>query len=237
MRSIVFDSSAIISIATNNLLWVLKSLKEKFRGNFYITESVKEEIIDYPIKTKKFKLEAMQILSLISDGVLEVYSNDKVKERSYYFSNLINNMFEARGEFIQVVQKGEMESLALVEYLSSNAFVIDERTTRVIIENPLKLLKLLGRKLHTKIKLNKNSLKAFKVIGDINVIRTSELLAVAFELGILDKYIEDKENLVGKDLKRDLLDGVLWGLKLKGCAISSNEINELLRLEGFKGKR
>lgn len=235
MRAMVFDSSSIITLAMNNLLWTLKHLKERFQGNFYITEGVKEEVIDRPLKTKRFKLEAMQILVLISEGVLEIYSNKRIQERAAYFSNLANNIFEAKGEFIKIVQKGEMESLALVEYLSANAFVVDERTTRVLIENPEKLAKLFSNKLHTHVNVNKNGLKAFKELTNINVIRSVELMTIAYEMGLLDKYVNEKEKeIVNIDLKRTLLDGLLWGLRLRGCAISTNEINEILRLKGFR---
>ena len=55
MKSLVFDSSTIITLAMNNLLSLLKPLKEKFQGEFYIPLSVKEEIIDVPFRSKKFK--------------------------------------------------------------------------------------------------------------------------------------------------------------------------------------
>ena len=41
MKALVFDSSAIISLATNNLLWTVKHLKEKFGGEFILPASVK----------------------------------------------------------------------------------------------------------------------------------------------------------------------------------------------------
>ncbi len=237
MRAMVFDSSSIITLATNNLLWTLKHLKEKFQGNFYITEGVKEEVIDRPLKTRKFKLEAMQILALVSEGIVEIYSNKRVQERAAYFSNLANNIFEAHGNFIKIVQKGEMESLALVEYLSANAFVIDERTTRVLIEEPTRLAKLFSHKLHTPIKVNKNGLRAFKELVNVNVIRSVELMTIAYEMGLLNKYLNEKEKEIANiDLNKTLLEGLLWGLRLKGCAISTNEINEIMRLKGFSGR-
>jgi len=235
MRALVFDSSSIISLAMNNLLWTLKHLKQRFGGNFYITESVKEEIIDNPLKTKKFKFEAMQILSLVSEDVLEIYRNKRVSERASYFLNLANNIFEAKGSFIKLVDRGEMESLALVEYLGANAFVVDERTTRVLIEDPIRLSKLFSNKLHTKVTLNKNGLKAFKELTNIKIIRSVELMTTAYDLGLLNKFLYEKEkDLVNINLKSTLLDGLLWGLRLRGCAVSTNEIKEIMKLHGFK---
>lgn len=54
MRALVFDTGSIISLVTNNLLWILPPLKKQFRGDFLISEAVKGEIIDHPLKTKKF---------------------------------------------------------------------------------------------------------------------------------------------------------------------------------------
>ena len=60
MKALVFDSGPIINLALNNMLWILKPLKEKFKGDFYITESVKRECIDRPLTSKKFKYEALE---------------------------------------------------------------------------------------------------------------------------------------------------------------------------------
>src|SRR3989338_4468124 len=73
MKAIIFDSSTIINLALNNLLWILQPLKEKYKGEFYITESIKKEIIDRPFQIKRFKLEAIQISKEIEKGVLKVY--------------------------------------------------------------------------------------------------------------------------------------------------------------------
>jgi len=72
MRSIVFDTGPIISIATNNLLWVLEELKKRYDGEFYITSAVKKEVMDKPLRSKMFKLEALQIMFYISKGVIKI---------------------------------------------------------------------------------------------------------------------------------------------------------------------
>lgn len=70
MKSIIFDAGPIISLATNNLLWILKPLKKYFNGKFYITDAVKRELVDKPFETKKFKFEAIQVEKLIEEGVI-----------------------------------------------------------------------------------------------------------------------------------------------------------------------
>ena len=46
---------------------------------------------------------------------------------------------------------------------------------------------------------------------------------------LLDKYITVNK-VLKKNKRKILLEGVLWGLKLKGCSISPEEINEILRV-------
>ena len=53
-----------------------------------------------------------------------------------------------------------------------------------------------------------------------------ELVTVAYELGILDSYITKIP-----DARKNLLEGVLWGVKLNGCAVSKDEIEQIVNLE------
>src|SRR3989344_4053400 len=82
MKSLVFDAGPIISLATNNLLQILPPLKERFNGSFYITKSVKKELVDRPFEIKKFKFEAIQVEKLIEEGVLEIIDNDFIRNES-----------------------------------------------------------------------------------------------------------------------------------------------------------
>ena len=63
------------------------------------------------------------------------------------------------------------------------------------------------------------------MVKGVNVLRSSELILRGYELGIFDKF------LFRKDLKKTLLDGLLWGTKLRGCSISIKEINDALKIE------
>jgi len=73
------------------------------------------------------------------------------------------------------------------------------------------------------------NIKEFKSeIKDVNIIRSAELMTIAFEMGLFNEYENKYVN------KKEILDGILWGLKLRGCAISSEEIDEILRIERVK---
>ena len=93
--------------------------------------------------------------------------------------------------------------------------VVDERTTRMLCENPENLRKLLQKKLHTNISANKQNYDYFK---NFRIIRSTELAYLAYKKGFFD--IKDPR----------ILDAVLYGLKYHGCSISEEEIEEIKKL-------
>ena len=118
---------------------------------------------------------------------------------------------------------GEVGALILARNLKSDALVVDERTTRVLVENPEGLAEVLSKKMHTPVKINHRNLERFKKwLGSLKVLRSVELGVAAYELGLLDKYkIEDK---------KDVLYAYLWAVKLRGCSVSENEIDDVLKI-------
>jgi len=229
MRSIVFDTGTIISLVTNNLLWILPNLKKQMRGKFLLSEAVKCEIIDRPLKSKKFKLEALIVQDYLREGIFTLAKNKNSKKETEELLNLANSCFIARGHKVKIVDQAEIETLMVVIENKAEAMVMDERTLRLLVENPEKLKQVLSSRMHTKVELNKENIKRFKnLVKDINIIRSTELAYIAYKLKLLDKYITAKK-VLDKTLRKELLEGTLWALKLKGCSISENEINEILR--------
>jgi len=221
MKNLVFDTSSVITLVTNNLLDLLMPLKSKFKGDFFIPKSVEYELVDKPLQGKMFKLEALIVRNVIKNNLLKTYS-DNVDS----LLNQINSMFIMNDRPIILVSKAEVEALALAINLQSSAYVVDERTMRLLIEDPIKLKKLQERKLHNKIRINKDVLNEFsKYVKNVKVIRSTELMLIAYEFGLMDKY------LVSNTTNEDLLDALLWGLKLRGCAISQEEVDSFIELE------
>jgi len=213
-RNLVFDTSSIITLSLNSLHGKLNQLKKISKGRFLLTKEVKGELVDRPIKRKKFKLEALQIQRLIGNKVLEVI-NKKINVDNLL--NIVNNIYFNDGRSLKILSKGELQALMLAVELNST-YVVDERTMRMIIEDPEGLRVLLERKLKTKIRLNRESLEKFKsLIKNIDIIRSCDLMVVAFEKGFFRSLGNRKE----------VLDALLWGLKLRGCAISVKEIKEV----------
>ena len=232
-RTIVIDTGTVISMATNNLLWTFRFLAKKYKGTFLIPESVYTELITYPLKTKKFKFEALMINDLIMEGYIKTYKQTDFRSLSHKLMKFANNMFIADGNPVQLLQKAETDVLALVVFLKSDALFVDERNLRLLVEDPEKLSHIMGNKLHTKITVNRNNLEEFKkMVKDVKVLRSTEVATIAYELGLLDRYISVGKK-IHKKLRKPLLEGILWALKLKGCSISENEINEILKFEGL----
>lgn len=232
MRTIVFDTSTIISVATNDLLWTLHHLKKQFKGRFIISQEVKREIIDTPFNSKRYKLEALMIKDHLGIGHLTLYTTPQIREKAQYILELSNNIYFAKKTNIKILHLAEIESLVTAVELKSQAYCVDERTMRLIVEDPLLLQKLLKDKLHTQININSENLREFSdYVNGLKIIRSIELMIIAYKMRILDKYITDKS--FHPELKHDLLDGLLWGLKLRGASITEREIQKVLSLKNF----
>jgi hypothetical protein len=227
VKSLVFDAGPLISITMNNLLWVMKDLKAKFGGKFLLAEGVRYELVEKPMKTKNYKFEAMQTLEQIRNGVFEVAKDVHTKALTKELMDIANSCFTTHGRDLRIIQYGEMSALALLLHEKAEALVVDERTTRLLIEHPARLHKVLKRKLHTNVKMNKDQIEAFqhKVHG-VKVLRSIELMTVAYELGLLDIYLPNMKNA-----REELVDAILWGLKIDGCAISKREIDRIKKIE------
>lgn len=230
MRALIFDAGPIISLATNNLLWVLERLKHAYGGEFLITPKVKAELIDKPLSTKKFEFEALQVLDIIEKDVLKVYQNKGIEALSKELLDLANHSFMAHGSWIRLMHNAEIECLATAQYLKADAAIIDERTTRLFLENPLRLEKLFEIRLHTDIKVNSTAVERVKeLLKEVKIIRSSELIMIAYKLGLLNDFIPTLPTI--KRPRKTLLNAVLWALKVRGCSISKKEIDEIVRLE------
>lgn len=225
MKILIFDSSTIITLSLNSLLYILEKLHEKFDVKFIITEEIKYEVIDKPLQIKRFELEALMVNQLLKKGILEMpesigIGKKQVQEKTSKILRLANNSFLARGRYINLLSAGESSCFALGKILEEKniecSLAIDERTARMLSEKPENLKMLLERKLHTAVKMNKDNLGIFL---NTKIIRSSELCYIAY-----------KNHLVGIEDGRILVDAMLYAAKYKGCAISTNEIEEMKKL-------
>ncbi len=225
MKAIVFDSSTLINFAINGMLSEFRELKKLFDGKFLITKEVVAEIIDKPIRIKRFELEALKLKELITDKVLEMPSSlgieeNKISKTAGEIMNAANNAFFANGNPMNLIHSGEASGLALSKLLTEkgiqNVMSVDERTMRLIVEKPENLLAIFQKKFHTDLKLRKESLKS---LGNFKFIRSTELIFIAYKKGIIKLRNHGT-----------VLDALLYAMKLNGCSISDQEIEEMKRL-------
>ena len=229
-RLLIFDAGPIISLTMNNLLWLIEPLQKQFRGGFFITEAVHHELVDRPFRTKRYKFEALQLQQYVNSGVIKIIDDEKMHYKALELIETANKCFAAKGRPINIVHYAEMSTLAAALLNNAEAVAIDERTTRELIERPEQIPKYMARRLHTNVISDNARLKSIKAaLKGIKVIRSVELVTVAYELGLLDRYIKGERQL--KNPKEELLDSVLWGMKLDGCAVSKKEIGQIIKME------
>lgn len=223
-KFLVFDSGPLINFSMNGLLHILENLKKEFNGEFLITKEVKEEIINVPLNIKKFELEALRLQDLFNRRIIKHadITEQEVEELRMIRNNLMetaNNMFKSSKKPIHLIDKGEAAAFALSLIMKKKTnqeipLVIDERTARMICENPENLKKLMEKKLHTPIQADRNSYRKF---ADFKIIRSVELGYIAYKRGLIE--IKDKK----------ILEALVYGLKFKGCSVSEEEIKELIK--------
>ncbi len=220
--TLFFDAGPIISLVMSRLAWIIPELKKKCNGTFYITPAVKYELVDRPINVKRFEFEALQVLKLIREGVLEVYDNVPQK-RLTRLRALANGTFRVKGKQTDIIQSGELESLACALELGNAAIAMDERTLRLFIEDCKDFKELLEKRFQSTITADAEKMKQFTVeTRGITIIRSIELVGVAYKLGLLEGYVPQEKN--GRGI---LVDSVLWAVKFNGCAVTEHEIEEL----------
>jgi predicted nucleic acid-binding protein len=217
-KFIVFDAGPLISMAMSGTLEVLEKLKEKFDGEFVLTPQVKEEVIDKPSIVKKYELEAVKIRNLLEKKVLkpssDFVSTQKLEQETKKMLKNANTSLYAAEQPITIIQEGEASCLAFASLCDCEpVLVVDERTTRMLVESPDNLRQVMERKFHSKINADDNKIKLFR---NFKIVRSAELLFIAYKKGLFE-YKKDKQ----------LLDALLYAVKYSGTAISSREIEEM----------
>ncbi|HIH11179.1 TPA: hypothetical protein HA241_03250 [Candidatus Woesearchaeota archaeon] len=221
-KALFFDAGPVITLVISRLSWILPLLKKKFGGEFYITPAVYYELVERPLLVKRFKFEALQVLKMIKDETLVIYEDVPQKKVDQLIS-LANNTFSIKGKSLDIIQEGEMESLASALESNASAVVMDERTLRLFIENKDAMQHLLGHRFNAEISINRENLNSFaSQTKGVPIIRSIELIATAYTLGFLKDYVPPRKG--GKEI---LLDSVLWAAKYNGSAVTESEVEEI----------
>ena len=221
-KKLFFDAGPVITLVTSRLAWLLPLLKKQFNGTFYITPAVKFELIDRPLTVKRFEFEALEVSKMIKEGIMQVY--DKVpKKRVEELQTLANSSFSIKEKNMDILQSGELESLACTLETNADAIVMDERTLRLFIENSGELKNLLQTRFQSSVAADTQKMKQFvQAARGVTIIRSIELVGVAYRMGLLKEYVP-----AGKEGRDILVDSVLWATRFNGCAVTEHEIDEI----------
>jgi hypothetical protein len=219
---VVLDSSSLIALSGSCLFNILHKLKAKNNLDFLISENVKKESVDTPLSINRFELNALRIREAINKGTIAVVKqtkelDDLMKDIEAAASQIFSS--ESTG-FLRLIHAGELESIALFKLLNAKVLAIDERITRFFVENPEELRTLLETRRNEKISYDAQAYDKFAaLIPQMTIIRSSELIALAYEQGFL-------EDDLGKG--RLALKASLFALKNNGCALSGYEIKSFV---------
>ncbi|MDD5163314.1 MAG: hypothetical protein PHD95_03855 [Candidatus ainarchaeum sp.] len=219
---IVFDASCLISISQTCLAKCLGRLREKLDSEFIVSPAVYREIVSTPLGIKRFELNAVRLKGLVEQKSLVVTELDaNAREFLAKISFLANNSFFVKGKPVKIMHSGELEALALMKQLDAEALAIDERTTRILIENPAALHSSMEERQLANVEENKANLREFQgLFSGCNILRSSELIALAFETGAVEGELEKS---------RLALEAALYAAKFSGCSVSIEEIQDYLK--------
>jgi len=226
VKCLVADSSSIISLSSNCMLWVLDKLRDTTGIQLIITPEIRREVVDKALMIEKFRLSGVRVLKRFGGGVITVEESNPTLTKQLL--EVANQVYSVKGSYYRIVSEGEIGLIPLAQAKKTNFMLIDERIVEKLINDPQRLRSIFENRLHMKVTLNKPKLKLFQsLVKDVNIIKSSDLIAIAHEKGLLKEYI--KENYSTKTMK-DFISGALWGLKDNGCSISTNDIKEYMKI-------
>jgi len=219
LKTLVFDSSSIISISEKCFIKVFEHLSKK--AELAIPKRVEFETIIHPGHIKAFELNALRIrMALREQWLKSIQLTPEFLQLAVQIKNTANNCFGINDRPFVLIQDGEAETLALVKQLNAEMLVIDERNTRMLIEDIKGLQEYLSKKIAPLSANEKRISELKRLVSGISICRSSELIALAFEQGFLDEELEKS---------RESLEAALYAVRFSGCAVSEREIQEYLR--------
>lgn len=221
MPEFVCDSSSLISLSETCNIDVLRFLKAG-GARFVIPPSVRDEIVTHPLKVRRLAFSAMRLRKLIYDKILEVVELPNLESECQAILALANKVINVGGRPLTILQEGEVECLALMKLKGFKNLVVDEKTTRLLVESPQTLFNALIDEYSEEVSVDETVLAAFKKgLEGSSVIRSSELLAVSADKGFFKEY---------GSAARDALYASLYALQNAGCSISTAELDEYAAL-------
>ncbi len=219
----ICDSSTLIALAETCTLPALYHLKQSAGARFLVPPAVGYETMQHPEHIKRFAFSAFKIEKVKDDGVLEMTEPKNLGQRTRDIMQRANSVFSVNGQALKVLHAGEAECLAVYLENKAKAVLVDEKTTRLLIEDPLLLRDSLQQEYHGRAKMNDSALDALKAATKGMVaVRSTEILAMAYEDGFFKGY--------GKN-EVEAFHASLYALRNAGCSITTKELLEYQQIQ------
>ncbi len=221
LPALICDASALISITDSCFIHVLYMLKRSFSGSFVIPPCVYEECVARPRQSRANAIYALRLERAVSDEVLNVVP---LAQPGHAEQILLwaNSIYTLEGRPLPILQRGEAECLALALETGVRDVLMDERTTRLLLEDPAAMTAHLQLEYGERLRLREQPLNALKdLCRNLRFYRSSEMLLLAYQQGFFDDYW---------GMKEEALEAGLYRLKYSGCALSEEEIEQSMKI-------
>ena len=216
----VIDSGTMITFSSTCLMNVFVNFVKKNNLELIVSNDVASESVWKPIRNKKFSLNAARIKHLFNSGVVKVISSNDSNKLEEKILSIANKCFYSKGKSITIIQRGEAEALALAKIHGSNILFIDERTTRALFENPLRLKQVLEKRRGQNISINRDKISLLKeMFSGLKIFRSVDIIAFAHQQGLFNGEL---------DHGKLELEAALYATKFAGCSVSEREIEDYL---------
>ncbi|MBI2445159.1 hypothetical protein HYV43_02100 [Candidatus Micrarchaeota archaeon] len=214
----VCDSSTLIALAETGTLDALAFLKQKAGARFFVPPAVVFETIQRPEEIAQYAFSAFKIERALQEGVLERTPSKRAPPKTGQVLEHANNVFSVNGRPLKILHAGEAEALAAYDEMQARAILVDEKTTRLFIEDSALLRQSLEREYRGKVKVNADASERLqKLLKGMNCVRSTEVLAIAFEKGFFQAYAKNEEKA---------FHAALFAVKKAGCSITTHELLE-----------
>jgi hypothetical protein len=215
------DTSSLVTLTDSCLDGILYFFHDHFNVRFIIPPKVEEEGVKRPLSTglKQYAFSALRLQHAMKRRVV-ITVDAETKRMTEKILFLANNLFFIKGKAMRLVHHGEAEMIALGNILNLTTLLVDERTTRMLIESPFKIKEHLEQEFKVNIMVHRDNLFEFSnLTKGMDIIRSSELVILAYENGYFDQY---------DTLRVDILEAALHKVKFSGCAIRFDEIKQFI---------
>ncbi len=215
---IVCDSSSLISLSETAMLDALPYLSQKAGVEFVIPPSVEKESITHPRLVHRYALSALRLERQIEEKNIAVRDAPGLAAETQRILAAANHLLTVEGRPLEILQLGESECLALLALEKDSVFLVDEKTARLVVENPARLRESLRGEYAREVQIDARAAEelAAKFAG-ASVIRSAELLALAAEQGFFSSFGGEA---------REVFHASVYAVRAAGCSLTENELDE-----------